>query len=80
MKQVLLLVWLAIGLIGCPASSSDGRTAKVIALAKIQHKCADVQFLHGASDWKVLNVCGTKRYYAYEVWCSDYSPTWRERK
>ena len=53
---------------------------KLIAMAKVQHKCDQVHIVSGGSDWKILDVCGTKRYYQYEVWCGDCSPTWREHK
>ena len=77
--RFIILIFVLAGLISCQVLN-DLDTPKVVELAKVQHQCTDIKVLISASDWKVLDVCGTKRYYDFGVWCSDCSSTWRERK
>ncbi|KKN42821.1 hypothetical protein LCGC14_0709530 [marine sediment metagenome] len=77
LQRIFLVVVLLISLAGCKATTQKSND-KVIAMAKVQHKCDQVHIVKEGSDWKVLDVCGTKRYYQYEIWCSECSPMWRE--
>lgn len=80
MKRIIQCMILAMLFSAGCKKECEYEEPRLIKQAKAEHHCDDISIIDKGENYRVLNVCGTRRFYEWGRWCSNCSFSWRERK